>query len=80
MEGMFDLYTDAMFLYSTYKTVNYMVQYGVTVYQYLLTYEGERSFSELFGVDPVGVCHGDDMFYLWDPVYGIGNLTGRISN
>ena len=38
----------------------------MTVYQYLLTYEGEYSLSPFFGVPPHnGVCHGDDIIYTW---------------
>jgi len=69
MQGMFDLFTDAVFLYGTYKTINYFLEHSITVYQYLLTYRGQFSLTQsLVGVDPVGVCHADDLLYLWDPV------------
>ena len=34
-QGIFDLGTDSWFLYGTYKTIKYLLQYGVTVYQYV---------------------------------------------
>ena len=70
-QGIFDLGTDSWFLYGTHKTIKYLLQYGVTVYQYVLTYGGKFSWSQLYGVDPPqGVCHGDDLIYLWNPVSG----------
>eukprot|EP00091_Calanus_sinicus_P022818 TRINITY_DN7448_c0_g1_i3.p1 TRINITY_DN7448_c0_g1~~TRINITY_DN7448_c0_g1_i3.p1 ORF type:complete len:435 (+),score=107.28 TRINITY_DN7448_c0_g1_i3:279-1583(+) len=76
-QGMFDMFTDAGFLYGTHKTINYFLEHGMTVYQYILTYEGEFSLSQLFGVDPTGVCHADDLLYLWDPVdITFGSLSG----
>ena len=72
MQGMFDMLTDANFLYGTYKTINHLVRYGVTVYQYILSYEGQFSWSQLHGIDdPMGVCHCDDLYYLWNPVLGM---------
>ena len=66
-QNMLDMFTDASFQYCTHKTINYLVKNGVTVYQYHLTYQGTYSLSELFGA-PVGtgVCHGDDLIYLWE--------------
>ena len=61
------MFTDSGFLYGTFKTINYLIQHGVTVYQYILTYEGEHSFSEVYSVPPTGVCHADDLLYLWNP-------------
>jgi len=77
-QDMCDMFTDAGFLYGTYKTINYMLEQGMTVYQYILTYEGEFSFSERFGVDPEGVCHADDLLYIWDSNIVDGDmLTGN---
>ena len=77
------MFTDASFQYCTHETINYLVQYGVTVYQYILTYEGKYSFSTLDGV-PVGtgVTHGDDLFYLWDMPYltDLGYNIGKIKD
>ena len=74
-QGMFDMYTDSGFLYGTYRTINYLIEKDVTVYQYILTYEGEYSFSQLFYVPPNGVCHADDLLYLWNPSF-LGPLSG----
>ena len=80
-QGIINMFTDASFQYCTHETINYLVQYGVTVYQYILTYEGKYSFSTLDGV-PVGtgVTHGDDLFYLWDMPYltDLGYNIGKI--
>ena len=70
-QGMFDMFTDSGFLYGTYKTINYLLKHGVTVYQYILSYEGEHSFTEVFGVEPTGVCHADDLIYIWDMDLGL---------
>ena len=74
-QGLFDLFTDSGFLYGTYKTINYLMKKEVTVYQYILSYEGEFSFSEIYGVPPNGVCHADDQLYLWNP-WLLGPLSG----
>ena len=74
-QGLFDMFTDSGFLYGTYKTINYLMKNGVTVYQYILSYEGEFSFSEIYGVPPTGVCHADDQLYLWNP-WLLGPLSG----
>ena len=66
LPGMFDLFTDATFLYGIHKTTNLLLKHNVTVYQAILTYKGEHSFTELFGLDKYGVCHGDDLLYLWN--------------
>ena len=54
----------------------------MTVYQYLLTYEGQFSFTQLFGQDPVGVCHADDLIYLWNPIFQSGDkpILGPLTN
>ena len=37
---------------------------------------GEYSFSQNFGIDPIGVCHADDLIYLWGlPTWPIGTLN-----
>ena len=54
------------------KTTIVPMKQGVVVYQYILTYVGNLSFSEGTGV--VGVNHADDLLYLWNfldyPIYG----------
>ena len=69
-QGMFDMITDAFFLYGTHRTIQHMADHGVKIYQYILTYQAKFSFTQAFGIDPVGVCHGDDIVYQWEPVGG----------
>ena len=66
-QDILDMFTDSSFQYCTHQTINYFVQYGTTVYQYVLTYEGKYSTSVFYGA-PVGtgVCHSDDLIYLWE--------------
>ena len=38
----------------------------MTVYPYIFDYEGQYSFTDLFGLqNSLGVSHFDEMFYLW---------------
>jgi len=67
IQGIMDLLTDSWFLYGTYKTVKYMTEHNVTVYQYVLSYEGQYSYTMLFGQPSFGVAHVDDIMYLFDP-------------
>ena len=61
IDELIDISTDAIFLYGTYKTAGFLIQNGVTVYQYILSYEGDFSFGNGYGVN-----HGDDLLYLWN--------------
>ena len=71
-QGLFDMFTDAQMVYGAHKTIKYLTQYGVKVYNYILSYEGPKSFTQLFGIDPEGVSHIDDLIYLFDPIYQYG--------
>ena len=71
MQGMFNMFTDAGYLHGTYKTIKHLLKQNMTVYQYILTYEGLYSLTLMSGILPKGVCHADDCIYLWDPVFGI---------
>ena len=64
--------TDASVFYGTYKTIKYLVNHGVTTYQYFFNYRGQFSFTNLYVNGSIGVCHGDDLIYLWDPVFQHG--------
>ena len=57
--------TDATFLYGIHKTTNYLLKHNVKVYQAIFTYRGEHSYSQSFGLGKYGVCHSDDLLYLW---------------
>ena len=83
-QGLINMFTDSEQGYGNYKTVNYLIKHGITVYQYILTYQGEYSFSQLFGIQPLGVCHADDLMYLWDPVvqsgiFGPSDIIGPLN-
>ena len=70
IQDIIDMFTDAGFLFGTYKTIEHFLKQGMTVYQYILSYQGKFSFSQFVGIEPIGVCHIDDLFYLWNPVLG----------
>ena len=85
-QGVIDMFTDAGFQYGTHQTINRLVEQNVTLYQYLLTYQGEYSASVFFGGTPPGngVCHGDDLIYLWvakaSGTADISDILGNILN
>jgi len=73
--GLLDMHTDSGFLHGTYKTVQILLDHGVSVHQYLLTHVGQYSYTQLYGIpEPVGVSHADDLLYLWDPVFNVPHL------
>ena len=54
--GLLDMHTDAGFLHGAAKTVQLMMQQGVSVHQYILTHIGQYSYTQLYGIqDPVGI-------------------------
>ena len=69
IQALIDMFTDTAFLYGHNRTINYFLKQDMTVFQYLLTYEGKYSVTNIYGVDPLGVCHADDLIYLFDPVF-----------
>ena len=62
-----NLITDSNFLYGTHKQVNYLLEHGVPTYQYLLTYAATNSLTTSLGYPSFGVCHGDDLQYIFEP-------------
>ena len=75
-QEVFDMFTDSSMLYGSFKTVNYFLEHEVSVYQYILTYVGDYSLTQFFGIEQAGVCHADDLFYLFNPTFGLyGNYT-----
>lgn len=62
-----NLITDSQFLYGTYKQVNYLIEHGVPTYQYILTYAATNSLTTTMGYPSFGVCHGDDLQYIFEP-------------
>ena len=67
-----NLITDSQSLYGTYKQVNYLIEHGVPTYQYILTYAATNSLTTTMGYPSFGVCHGDDLIYLWHPISHLG--------
>ena len=59
---MINMLTDTGFLWGTQKTIKLMVEHGMTVYQYIMTYVGSLSSGY-----PGGVAHGEELIYLFDP-------------
>ena len=79
IQGLIDMYTDGFCLYGNYKTIEQFLRYGVTVYHYVLTYEGQNSYMEIeYGIENMGVAHGDDLFYLFN--YGWVNGTVEVND
>ena len=66
-QNFINMVTDSNFLYGSYKQVNYLLEHGVPTYQYILTYVGEHSLSTSLGYQKFGVCHGDELQYLFEP-------------
>ena len=56
-QGMIDMFTDASFLYGVHNGINYLLEYGVKVFEYVLSYEGQYSFAMFWAnLDhPIGV-------------------------
>ena len=42
---------------------------GVTVFAWILTHQGEHTSSDLYGIQPLGVCHSDELLYMFSPVF-----------
>jgi len=68
-QALTDMKTDATFWYGIEKTISLLAGHGVQVYQYIFSYRGQHSFLDSYGVPPglFGVCHADELFYLFDP-------------
>ena len=66
---IWDMNTDAKFLHGTYRILKYFLDFNVPIFHYILTYQGQYSFSEFGDVSKIGVCSADDLFYLVDPIF-----------
>ena len=62
-QQMIDMMTDSFFLFGTYKTIKYMQNQNMTVYQYILSYEYSNG-------NGFGVPHAEDITYIFDPPFG----------
>ena len=67
--GLVQMITDSFGLYGVHKAMKAFVSTGMTVYHYILTYEGDYSYLELYGLPHLGVCHADDLIYLFRPIF-----------
>ena len=62
---MVDYSTDKTFLYGTRKTLDFLMNQGVTVYQYIFSYVGQFSTACLIEHCGLGVSHAEEIQYLW---------------
>jgi carboxylesterase type B len=69
-ENLVDMFTDSFALFGIHQTMKAFVANDMKVFHYILTYEGEFSLLNIYGLPPMGVCHADDLFYLFDPIFG----------
>ena len=63
-QNMIDMLTDSFFLFGTQKSIKYMQDQGMNVYQYVLSYE----YSQGSGF---GVNHAEDTTYIFNPPFGV---------
>ena len=75
-QEMIDMMTDSIFLYGTHRTIKHMVNFGKQIFQYVLTYQGRFSLANVFGIPTMGVCHADDLQYLFDPLGNTDSYFG----
>ncbi|XP_069688902.1 esterase E4-like [Periplaneta americana] len=78
-----NMYTDSYFLYPLNLSVNLHVAAGnKNVYMYYFNYAGSFNHSMVCGktVHNYGMCHGDDMLYLFPGNSMSPNLTGTIED
>jgi len=76
LQGFINLNTDVQFWFGTDKMINYLIHH-TPVYHYMLY------FQDLFSISTnpnslgrhLGVCHADDLFYMWD-MYGLNAELG----
>lgn len=52
---------------------NFLLDNDMKAYQYKISYKGKYSFMDFYGVDAskLGVCHADELFYLFQPCYEV---------
>ncbi|KAJ4446944.1 hypothetical protein ANN_13646, partial [Periplaneta americana] len=71
------MYTDLYFSIDTDSGVKLHSKAGATVYYYYFDYRGENSFSSIFGGtnEDYGVCHMDELMYLFPQDHMFSNST-----
>uniref|UniRef100_W8BIG0 Carboxylic ester hydrolase n=1 Tax=Ceratitis capitata TaxID=7213 RepID=W8BIG0_CERCA len=75
VDEMIALLTDLMFLQGIRKTARNHAKYGnAPVYMYRFSYDGALGlYKRMLGINRPGVCHGDEMGYLFK--FGFFNLS-----
>ncbi|XP_069696465.1 esterase E4-like [Periplaneta americana] len=76
-KAVVDMYTDLYFAIGTDSGVKLHSKAGATVFYYYFDYRGENSYSSIFG-DPTedyGVCHMDELMYLFPQDHMFSNST-----
>ncbi|XP_053947009.1 esterase E4 isoform X2 [Anastrepha ludens] len=75
VDEMIALLTDLMFLHGIRKTARNHAKYGnAPVYMYRFSYDGALGlYKRMLGISRPGVCHGDEMGYLFK--FGFFNLS-----
>jgi len=68
--SLVDMFTDSFALYGAHQTMEAFLGSKMRVFHYILTYQGEYSLLNLYGLPTMGVCHADDLLYLFDPIFG----------
>merc|ERR1712013_387667 len=67
---IYEMFTDAFPLFAVHQTMKAFLAQNMKVFHYILTYKGEFSLLDIsYGLPPTGVCHADDLLYLFDPVF-----------
>jgi carboxylesterase type B len=57
---------DATFYAGNDETIKLLDRYGLPVYSFVFAHEGNFSLMDILGGTRDGVCHVDDLFYLFD--------------
>ena len=69
IQNLIDMMTDSSMLYGAHKKIGYLLDQGVTVYQYMLTHRGQFSIAQLhtmlLDVKPQTVSIDIRLFILW---------------
>ena len=73
IQNLIDMMTDSSMLYGAHKKIGYLLDQGVTVYQYMLTHRGQYSIAELkFSLlDGIPLTVNKDIQY----VFSLLNIT-----
>ncbi|XP_069696462.1 carboxylic ester hydrolase-like isoform X2 [Periplaneta americana] len=76
-KAVVDMYTDLYFSIDMDSGVKLHSKAGATVYYYYFDYRGENSFSSIFGGtnEDYGVCHMDELMYLFPQDHIFSNST-----